>query len=110
MATREENLKKINEQLEGLSDEQLDEIAGGFGTGPVEPFISVPIHIQPVDPIIPHIPSIPDIPESDPTSQKPKKPDFFGPNFGPNIAGPGIIGGPKDDGPNIVGPNIIAKE
>ena len=29
MATREENLKKINEQLELLSDEQLDEIAGG---------------------------------------------------------------------------------
>ena len=30
MATREENLKKINEQLEKLSDEQLEEIAGGM--------------------------------------------------------------------------------
>ena len=29
MATREENLKKINEQLEKLDDEQLEEIAGG---------------------------------------------------------------------------------
>ena len=29
MATREENLKKINEQLEKLSDEQLDNVAGG---------------------------------------------------------------------------------
>ena len=30
MATREENLKKINEQLEKLDDEQLEQIAGGF--------------------------------------------------------------------------------
>ena len=29
MATREENLKKINEELEKLDDEQLEEIAGG---------------------------------------------------------------------------------
>ena len=29
MATREENLKKINEELEQLSDEELDKIAGG---------------------------------------------------------------------------------
>ena len=29
MATREENLKKINEQLEQLSDEELEQIAGG---------------------------------------------------------------------------------
>ena len=29
MATREENLKKINAELEQLSDEQLEEIAGG---------------------------------------------------------------------------------
>lgn len=29
MATREENLKKINEQLEKLDDEQLEQIAGG---------------------------------------------------------------------------------
>ena len=30
MATREENLKKINDQLEMLSDEQLDKVAGGY--------------------------------------------------------------------------------
>ena len=30
MATREENLKKINDELEKLSDEQLDNVAGGF--------------------------------------------------------------------------------
>ena len=29
MATREENLKKINTELEKLDDEQLEEIAGG---------------------------------------------------------------------------------
>ena len=29
MATREENLKKINEQLEQLSDDELEKIAGG---------------------------------------------------------------------------------
>ena len=29
MATREENLKKINEELEQLSDEELDKVAGG---------------------------------------------------------------------------------
>ncbi|MBR2518206.1 MAG: hypothetical protein IKE46_00245 [Selenomonadaceae bacterium] len=29
MATREENLKKINDELEKLSDEQLEEVAGG---------------------------------------------------------------------------------
>ena len=29
MATREENLKKINDQLEQLSDEDLDNVAGG---------------------------------------------------------------------------------
>ena len=29
MTTREENLKKINDELEKLSDEQLDNIAGG---------------------------------------------------------------------------------
>lgn len=29
MATREENLKKINAELEKLSDEQLEKIAGG---------------------------------------------------------------------------------
>ena len=29
MATREENLKKINDELKKLSDEELDEVAGG---------------------------------------------------------------------------------
>ena len=29
MATREENLKKINDELEKLSDEELDQVAGG---------------------------------------------------------------------------------
>ena len=30
MATREENLKKINDELEMLSDEELERVAGGF--------------------------------------------------------------------------------
>ncbi len=30
MANREENLKKINAELEKLSDEELEKIAGGF--------------------------------------------------------------------------------
>ena len=30
MATREENLKKINENLENLTDEELDQVAGGW--------------------------------------------------------------------------------
>ena len=30
MATREENIKKINEELEQLSDEELEQVAGGF--------------------------------------------------------------------------------
>ena len=29
MATREENLKKINDELEKLDDEQLEQVAGG---------------------------------------------------------------------------------
>ena len=29
MATREENIKKINEELEKLDDEQLEQVAGG---------------------------------------------------------------------------------
>ena len=29
MATREENLKKINTELEKMSDEQLEKVAGG---------------------------------------------------------------------------------
>ena len=32
MATREENLKKINEQLELMSDDELDAVAGGTTT------------------------------------------------------------------------------
>ena len=31
MATREENIKKINEELEKLDDEQLEQVAGGIG-------------------------------------------------------------------------------
>ncbi len=30
MATREENIKKINDELEKLTDEELDDVAGGF--------------------------------------------------------------------------------
>ena len=30
MATREENIKKINEELEKLDDEELEKIAGGY--------------------------------------------------------------------------------
>ncbi|MBR1804912.1 MAG: hypothetical protein IJ774_00850 [Selenomonadaceae bacterium] len=30
MATREENLKKINDQLEQLTDDELEKVAGGF--------------------------------------------------------------------------------
>ena len=30
MATREENLKKINDELEKLSDDELEKVAGGF--------------------------------------------------------------------------------
>ena len=33
MATREENLKKINDELEKLDDEQLEQIAGGEQMG-----------------------------------------------------------------------------
>ena len=29
MATREENLKKINDELEKMTDEELDDVAGG---------------------------------------------------------------------------------
>ena len=31
MATREENIKKINDELEKLDDEQLEQVAGGLG-------------------------------------------------------------------------------
>ena len=30
MATREENLKKLNDELEKLDDEQLEKVAGGI--------------------------------------------------------------------------------
>jgi len=30
MATREENMKKINDELKKLSDEELEKVAGGF--------------------------------------------------------------------------------
>ena len=30
MATREENLKKLNDELEKLDDEQLEQVAGGI--------------------------------------------------------------------------------
>ena len=30
MATREENLKKINEELEKLDDEELEQVVGGY--------------------------------------------------------------------------------
>ena len=30
MATREENIKKINKELEKLDDEQLEQVAGGW--------------------------------------------------------------------------------
>ena len=32
MSTREENLKKINAELEQLSEEQLDKVAGGYAS------------------------------------------------------------------------------
>ncbi len=32
MATREENLKKINAELEAMSDEELDKVAGGHAS------------------------------------------------------------------------------
>jgi len=32
MSNRDENLQKINDELEKLSDEQLDQVAGGTGT------------------------------------------------------------------------------
>ena len=34
MATREENLTKINDELEKLSDEQLEQVAGGIRRRP----------------------------------------------------------------------------
>ncbi len=37
MATREENLKKINDKLEKLSDDELEKIAGGVWKPRTEP-------------------------------------------------------------------------
>ena len=37
VATREENLKKINEELEKLSDKELDKVAGGGWLRSIEP-------------------------------------------------------------------------
>ncbi len=36
METREENLKKINDKLEQLSDEELEDVAGGWGSDLIE--------------------------------------------------------------------------
>ena len=45
MATREENLKKINEELEKFSDEELEKVAGGFyarfKVGDVKPDVNI---------------------------------------------------------------------
>ena len=45
MATREENLKKINDALEKLSDEELEKVAGGFyarsNVGDVKPDVNI---------------------------------------------------------------------
>ncbi len=47
MANREENLKKINAELEQLSDEELEKVAGGGSTGHYTPFRGgVPIGID----------------------------------------------------------------
>lgn len=43
MATREENLKKINEQLEQLSDEELEKVAGGVTDIPTSIQIGIPL-------------------------------------------------------------------
>ena len=45
MATREENLKKINEELKKFSDEELEKVAGGFyarsNVGDVKPDVNI---------------------------------------------------------------------
>ena len=45
MATREENLKKINDELEKLNDEELEKVAGGFyarsNGGDVKPDVNI---------------------------------------------------------------------
>ena len=51
MATREENIKKINDELEKLSDDELEKVAGGFyarsKVGDVKPDVN---SSNPVDP------------------------------------------------------------
>ena len=46
MTTREENLKKINEELEKLDDEQLEKIAGGGWFGKVKSIEPNPANYQ----------------------------------------------------------------
>ena len=46
MATREENLKKINDELEKLDDEQLEQVAGGGWFGPVKSIEPNPANAQ----------------------------------------------------------------
>ena len=45
MATREENIKKINDELEKLSDDELEKVAGGFyarsNVGDVKPDVNI---------------------------------------------------------------------
>ncbi len=108
MATREENLKKINDQLESMSDEQLDEIAGGFATDPSRPkfpkfFNFIPITEQPItdkpitsppiqpvvtpsDPIRIHVDPI--FHEIDPTPKQTRTPGIFGPGIVDPIGNP----------------------
>ena len=51
MATREENIKKINDELEKLSDEELEKVAGGFyarsNVGDVKPDVNSSNHADP---------------------------------------------------------------
>ncbi len=47
MANREENLKKINEELEKLDDEQLEKIAGGSWIKDGFPMPNNPMKPQP---------------------------------------------------------------
>lgn len=56
MTTREENLKKINSDLEKLSDEQLNQIAGGTieeSYQDADRFEALGIHVYCTDPGVP---------------------------------------------------------
>ena len=46
MATREENLKKLNAELEKLSDEQLEQVAGGFNHFPFHNILDAPANLD----------------------------------------------------------------